>query len=76
MAVTMMMTKGDTGTMGVVRWHCWDDDHGGDYDERGDPSPKCTVTAVTAAMTTAPWAPPGTLSPASPITTMTSGLLL
>lgn len=56
MAVTMTMTMGDTGTMGVVRQRCQDDGHGGDRNEHGDPSPKCVVTRVTAAMTT-PWAP-------------------
>lgn len=39
--------------MGVVRRHCRDDGHGGDYDERGDPFPKCVVTTVTATVTTA-----------------------
>lgn len=56
MAVTVMMTAGNTGTMGVVRRHCRDDGHGGDHDEHGDPSPECMVTTVTAAMTTVPWA--------------------
>lgn len=54
--MTVMMTAGDTGTMGVVRQHCRDDGHSGDHDEHGDPSPECMVTTVTVAMTMAPWA--------------------
>lgn len=54
--MTMTMTMGDPGTLGVVGQLCQDDGHGGDHGEHGDPSLECMVTTVTAAMTMAPWA--------------------